>query len=331
MAELITQRASHLSGLSVFADCFGADLYGLAASLEPLHLDPGEVLMEQGDTSHFFAILADGSVAIRHEDGNGAAVEMVVPAGEIVGEIAMLKNQPRVASVVATTEVTGWRGGDDAFAELIQLPGVLRNLVRTARQRLAAFLTPIPVRMRDGSEMQLRPALPGDKEMASHGHVQFSAETLYRRFMSFREPNQQLMSYLFEVDYVDHFVWVITAEDDEVVADARFVRDESKGTTAEVAFIVADAYQGRGVGSFLMKAVAIAAEVAGVEQFTARVLSENLSMRRILDGYGAHWEREDLGVVMTVLPVPERRRIKLPKDLADRIAGLARQAIKAVG
>lgn len=34
---------------------------------------------------------------------------------------------------------------------------------------------------------------------------------------------------------------------------------------------------------------------------------------------------------MTVLPVPERRRIKLPKDLADRIAGLARQAIKAVG
>jgi hypothetical protein len=61
------------------------------------------------------------------------------------------------------------------------------------------------------------------------------------------------------------------------------------------------------------------------------VLSENLSMRRILDGYGAHWEREDLGVVMTVLPVPERRRIKLPKDLADRIASLARQAIKAVG
>ncbi|CAJ1580229.1 GNAT family N-acetyltransferase [[Mycobacterium] wendilense] len=331
MAELITQRADHLSGLSVFADCFGADLYGLAMSLEPLRLQSGEVLMRQGDTSHFFAILATGSVAIRHEGDNGTAIDMTVPAGEIVGEIAMLKNQPRVASVTATTEVTGWRGGDDAFAELIQLPGVLQKLVRTARQRLAAFLTPIPVGMRDGTDLLLRPALPGDKKIASQPHIGFSAETLYRRFMSFREPNQELLSYLFEIDYVDHFVWVITDETDEVVGDARFVRDEANGTTAEIAFIVADEYQGRGVGSFLMKAVAIAAGVAGVEYLTARVLSENLSMRRILDRYGAHWEREDLGVVMTVLPVPERKRIKLPQDLADQIAVVARQAIQAVG
>ena len=36
MAELITQRANQLAELSVFADCFGADLYGLATKLEPL-------------------------------------------------------------------------------------------------------------------------------------------------------------------------------------------------------------------------------------------------------------------------------------------------------
>ena len=64
------------------------------------------------------------------------------------------------------------------------------------------------------------------------------------------------MTYLFEVDYVDHFVWVMTeGEDGSVVADARFVRDEADATVAEVAFIVGDDYQGRGVGTFLMDGV----------------------------------------------------------------------------
>lgn len=331
MAEVITQRADRLSGLPIFADCFGADLYGLATRLEPLRLAVGEVLMRQGDTSHFFAVIAEGSLTIRHEDDNGSTVELAVPAGEIVGEIALLKNQPRVASVTATTEVHGWRGDDAAFAELIQLPGVLQQLVRIARQRLAAFLAPLPVRMRDGAQLLLRPALPGDKEIAGKGHVAFSAETRYRRFMSFREPSRELMTYLFEVDYVDHFVWVLITADDDVVADARFVRDEAGASSAEVAFIVGDEYQGNGIGSFLMKALAIAAKVAGVEEFTARVLSENMSMRRILDAYGAVWEREDLGVVITTMPVPERSRIRLPTKLADQIAALARQAIQAVG
>jgi GNAT superfamily N-acetyltransferase len=43
------------------------------------------------------------------------------------------------------------------------------------------------------------------------------------------------------------------------------VRDERDRTTAEIAFIVGDEYQGRGVGSFLMKALVLAARVGGVE------------------------------------------------------------------
>lgn len=48
MAEWITARAAELSNLSVFADCFPADLYPLAALLEPLRAGDGEVLMRQG-------------------------------------------------------------------------------------------------------------------------------------------------------------------------------------------------------------------------------------------------------------------------------------------
>ncbi len=332
MAEWITSRAAELSDLAVFADCFAADLYPLAALLEPLHAGAGDVLMEQGERADFFLIIGSGTAVVEHRDPDGSTAEFEVPAGRIVGEIALLRHSARVATVCAGDELTGWVGGDDAFDQLIELPGVLATLVRTARQRLAAYLTPIPVHLADGTELLLRPVLPGDSSRAEHGPVQFSSETIFRRFMSAREPSPALMNYLFQVDYVNHFAWVVvdTGEGD-IVGDVRFVRDERDRTTAEIAFIVGDEYQGRGVGSFLMKALVLAARVGGVERFTARVLSDNLAMRTILDKYGARWQREDLGVVTTEIDVPEMREVKLPADLKDRIRDVARQVFEALG
>ena len=98
------------------------------------------------------------------------------------------------------------------------------------------------------TELRLRPVLPGDSERTTNGPVEFSSETLYRRFLIDAEPDQVADDYLFEVDYVDHFVWVVTdGPDGQVVADARFVRDENDPTVAEMAFIVGDDYQGRGL------------------------------------------------------------------------------------
>lgn len=135
-------------------------------------------------------------------------------------------------------------GGREAFATMLEIPGMMDKLVRTARQRLAAFITPIPVMMRDGSVFHLRPVLPGDNARTTDGPVEFSSETLYRRFQSVRSPTKSLMTYLFEVDYLDHFVFVLTeGVDGPVVADARFVRDERYPEEAEIAFIVGDAYQ----------------------------------------------------------------------------------------
>jgi protein lysine acetyltransferase len=332
VAELITQRADQLAVLPIFADYFAADLYPLAALLQPLHAAAGEVLMRQGETAHTFLIIGSGTARIIHEEDDGTVSKAPIETDGIIGEIALLQNTVRVATVVAAEEIRGWIGGDDAFAQLLDLPRVLPKLLSTARQRLAAFITPIPVRMRDASDLFLRPVLPGDNARAVHGHVEFSAETFYRRFMSAREPTAGLMQYLFEVDYVEHFVWVLTeTEDGEIVADARFVRDHADSSTAEIAFIVGDNYQGRGIGSFLMKALIVAAHTGGVETFTARVLSENMAMRRILDRYGASWEREDLGVVTTVIAVPALKEVRLPTELVSRISEVARQVTRAVG
>ena len=140
------------------------------------------------------------------------------------------------------------------------------------------------------------------------------------------------MTYLFEVDYKDHFVWVMTeGREGPVVADARFVRDENDPTVAEVAFIVGDDYQGRGIGSFLMSALAVAARGDGVRRFTARVLADNLAMRKILERFGAQWEREDLGIVTTTIDVPPLRELSISKVLYREIHAMARQVMRAVG
>ncbi|CAN5595982.1 GNAT family N-acetyltransferase [soil metagenome] len=334
MSELTELRADDLASMEVFAGCRVEDLMPLAELLQPLRSAPGQALMRQGEPAVSFLLISSGRVEVRHVGDDGVVMLDEVAAGRIVGEMALLRDKPRTATVTTTETLTGWIGDTRAFACMAEIPGVKDRLVRTARQRLAAFITPVPVRLKDHSELLLRPVLPGDSARASNGPVEFSSETLYRRFMSAREPTPALMDYLFEVDYVDHFVWVIidpAEAEDNIVADARFVRDETDPTHAEIAFIVGDAYQGKGLGTFLMKALAIAARVDGVEKFSARVLSDNQSMRAILDGFGAFWKREDLGVVSTVIDVPDRSNVHLPRPLTEQIRGVARQVIEAVG
>lgn len=332
MAELTAVRANELAALEVFEGVAAENLLPLAAELRPLLASPGQVLMRQGERAVSFLIIATGNAEVSHVGFDGVTIVVDVSPGLILGEIALLRDTPRTATVIATGPLSGWVGGERAFSAMVEVPAVMDRLVRTARQRLAAFITPIPVHMRDGSELSLRPVLPGDSERTVHGSILFSGETLYRRFMSPRIPSETLMTYLSEVDYVDHFVWVMTdGVDGPVVADARFVRDETDSRVAEVAFTVADAYQGRGIGSFLMGALAVAARIDGIEKFSARVLSENFPMRKILDRFGAFWVRDDPAVVTTVIDVPDVEHLPFPPEVSRQIHDVARQVVRAVG
>ncbi len=323
-------RAEELATMDIFEGCPIEHLVPLTSSVQPLRAAAGQVLMQQGEQPVSFLLISSGTAEITHVSEDGEVVVGQAAAGMIVGEIALLRGIPRTATVITGEPLTGWIGDSDAFTRLAQIPGIMPRLLRTVRQRLAAFITPIPIQVRDGTHLMLRPVLPGDTERTVHGHIHFSSETLYRRFMSARLPTPALMQYLSEVDYVDHFVWVVTDGDDPV-ADARFVRDDGDPTVAEVAFTVADAYQGRGIGTFLINALAVAARANGVERFSARMLSENVPMRAIMDRYGAVWQREDVGVITTVIDVPQGRDLMFRHDVAQEIQRVARQVIEAVG
>jgi GNAT superfamily N-acetyltransferase len=102
-----------------------------------------------------------------------------------------------------------------------------------------------------------------------------SPETVYRRFFRpVREPSARVLEYLVSVDH-DQREALVAEVDGEIVGVARYDRLRDRPNEAEVAIVVEDAWQHRGLGHRLMRRLADAAARAGVEAFTAEVLGGN--------------------------------------------------------
>jgi RimJ/RimL family protein N-acetyltransferase len=89
------------------------------------------------------------------------------------------------------------------------------------------------------------------------------------------------------IDFVNHVALV--AEIDEgarpgIIAGGRYIVTEPG--TAEVAFVVVDAYQGQGIGALLARHLIELARTAGLKRLAADVLPENAAMRKILGRFG---------------------------------------------
>ncbi len=320
--------AEELATLHFFAGIPVEDLAALAAKLERLHAAAGEILMRQDELAVSFSIITSGRVEIEHVGRDGQVLVTELSSETVVGEIALLRQATRTATVIAKDDVHGYIGYNAAFECMLDLPAVADRMIRTARQRLAAYITPIPVSAEEDARLVLRPVSPGDAERFKVSGA-FSRQTLHQRYQG-GALSEGRLAYLFEVDYVDHFVWVVTdGADGPVVADARFIRDEDDPASAEVALTVADAFQGHGLGTLLLVALAVAARVDGLERFHARVLSDNPPARALGDKVNADWEREEPGVVTTTGDIPAFDDLLLDYDTRLQIQQVARQVIHA--
>jgi GNAT superfamily N-acetyltransferase len=82
------------------------------------------------------------------------------------------------------------------------------------------------------------------------------------------------------------------------------VRSASDAALADISFLIMDEFQGRGLGTLLMGAVAIAARRNGISRFSADVLAENTAMRAILNHAGIRWDRRKWGSCTAFLEFP---------------------------
>jgi CRP-like cAMP-binding protein len=304
----------------------------LASMLTSVDEPAGAVLARQGDPAHSFLLLVAGEAAVSRDDGDGLHRVGTVGPGSIVGELSVLRGAPRSATVVAGAPVRGYAGDAQAFMALLEVPGVVDRIERTARQRLAANTRPVAITLRDGARVLVRPILPSDRGKLADTQPGFSQESHYRRFFSAPPLSEKVIQYLIDVDYSDHFAWVVleAGEPDEPgVASARYIRERDAEDIAEVAFSVIDEYQGRGLGTFLLGALAVAATENDVHRFRARVLAENEPMRAILRRAGAHMEFSEPGVLETVVDVPAFGQGLPDIETAEALRDAAREIVVA--
>jgi GNAT superfamily N-acetyltransferase len=126
----------------------------------------------------------------------------------------------------------------------------------------------------DGTAVEIRPMRHDDGERLVAFHESLSPETQYRRFFSTHPHlSEREVAWFTHVDHVAREA-LVACDDDEIVGVARF--DRITGTAdAEIAFVVTDRLQGRGLGTALMAELIERAAACGIERLVADTLLHN--------------------------------------------------------
>jgi RimJ/RimL family protein N-acetyltransferase len=136
--------------------------------------------------------------------------------------------------------------------------------------------------LRDGSVVRIRPIRPDDAPRLQALHSRLSLNTTYQRFFAIvRRLAPDWARTLATVDYRRRLALVVEidgAAGAELIAVGRY--DATDDTEAEVAFVVQDSWQNRGLGTMLFAEVLHAAAARSFRRFRAYVLADN---RRMLD------------------------------------------------
>ncbi|NEW28436.1 bifunctional acetate--CoA ligase family protein/GNAT family N-acetyltransferase [Nocardia cyriacigeorgica] len=151
----------------------------------------------------------------------------------------------------------------------------------------------------DGGVVRLRPITPDDAERLQQFHAALSDRTRYLRYFG---PYPRISPKdLYRSTHVDHHnrVGLVAELGESIIAVGRYeLLDRTGPRAAEVAFVVADGHQGRGLGSILLEHLAGAAAENEIETFVAEVLAENTVMVTVFREAGYQVERSRDGSVL---------------------------------
>jgi RimJ/RimL family protein N-acetyltransferase len=141
----------------------------------------------------------------------------------------------------------------------------------------------------NGQEIFLRPVKMSDEPLIKEFFYDLSDKSMYRRFLSVRKdmPHERLQEFVI-LNYMKELVILATIggeSDEKIVGVSQYGIDENTHT-AEVAFVVRDDYQSKGIGQELLKYITYLAKKNGLLGFTAEVLVENTPMLKLFEKMG---------------------------------------------
>ena len=127
-------KVQALKGAPLFESLSRKDLTQLARVSEDLEVEPGTVLCREGEIGHEFFVIVDGEIKVTRK-GRRFALR---GGGDFVGEIALLDDVPRTATVTAETPVRLFVLTRKDFRHLLdENPGVERKVLGALARRLA--------------------------------------------------------------------------------------------------------------------------------------------------------------------------------------------------
>lgn len=128
--------ARRLGRVELFGECSPAELAAVDSLLTELRLAPGRVLMHEGSRGLDFVVVAEGTASVER---HGRAIGEV-GAGSFLGELALLDEAPRTATVTARTPMRVYALNPFEFHRLLEVaPSVRTRVLDTARRRAAAL------------------------------------------------------------------------------------------------------------------------------------------------------------------------------------------------
>ncbi|MER7409288.1 bifunctional acetate--CoA ligase family protein/GNAT family N-acetyltransferase [Streptomyces cacaoi] len=181
--------------------------------------------------------------------------------------------------------------------------------------------------LRDGGTARIRPITPDDAGRLVSFYEQVSDESKYYRFFApYPRLSDRDVRRFTHHDYVDR-VGLAATIGDEFIATVRYDRVDAHGRPAaepadeaEVAFLVRDDQQGRGVASALLEHIGAVARERGIRRFAAEVLPANSKMIKVFTdaGYAQQRSFEDGSVHLTLDLEPTERSLAVLRAREQR-------------
>ncbi|MEU5165318.1 bifunctional acetate--CoA ligase family protein/GNAT family N-acetyltransferase [Streptomyces mutomycini] len=194
--------------------------------------------------------------------------------------------------------------------------------------------------LRDGGTARIRPITTDDAERLVSFYEQVSDESKYYRFFApYPRLSARDVHRFTHHDYVDRVGLAVTIGG-EFIATVRFDRIDEQGRPAsapadeaEVAFLVQDAHQGRGVASALLEHIAAVARERGIRRFAAEVLPANNKMIKVFRDAGFTQQRsfEEGSVHLTLDLEPTAESLAVQRAREQRAEARSVQRLLAPG
>ncbi|WP_405503600.1 GNAT family N-acetyltransferase [Streptomyces anulatus] len=194
--------------------------------------------------------------------------------------------------------------------------------------------------LRDGGTARIRPITTDDAERLVSFYEQVSDESKYYRFFApYPRLSDRDVHRFTHHDYVDRVGLAVTIGG-EFIGTVRYDRINDQGRPAsapadeaEVAFLVQDAHQGRGVASALLEHIAAVARERGIRRFAAEVLPANNKMIKVFrdGGYTQRRSFEDGSVHLTLDLEPTEKSLAVQRGREQRAEARSVQRLLAPG